>query len=126
MPETKVALPHWDLSNVYKGLETEDFEAGMATLDGQLADLEGLIEKHGIGRLDEPHREVVILHHVEGLRVREVADLVDRPVGSVKRMLSEAVYWAITPLGAAGGTSSVVPATIAVYSELPRALYALT
>jgi RNA polymerase sigma-70 factor, ECF subfamily len=43
-----------------------------------------------LDRLDELHREVVILHHVEGLRVREVAGLVDRPEGSVKRMLSEA------------------------------------
>ena len=43
-----------------------------------------------LDRLDELHREIVVLHHVEGLRVREVAGLVDRPVGSVKRMLSEA------------------------------------
>ena len=54
MPETKVGLPHWDLSNVYKGLDTEDFETGVARLDEQLVTLEGLIEKHAIGRLDEP------------------------------------------------------------------------
>ncbi|MFV1958744.1 MAG: RNA polymerase sigma factor [Planctomycetota bacterium] len=43
-----------------------------------------------LDRLDEAHREVVVLHYVQGLRVREVADLLDRPEGSVKRMLSEA------------------------------------
>jgi RNA polymerase sigma-70 factor (ECF subfamily) len=43
-----------------------------------------------LGRLDELHREVVVLHHVEGLKVREVAELVGRPAGSVKRLLFEA------------------------------------
>jgi len=58
VPETRVKLPHWDLSNVYKGLETDDFEAGLKRLDEQLAALEGLIETHGIGRLEEPPSDV--------------------------------------------------------------------
>ena len=58
MPETKVKLPHWDLSSVYKGLETEDFEAGVVKLDAQLTKLESLVEKHGVGRLDEPPADV--------------------------------------------------------------------
>ncbi|MCK5596647.1 MAG: hypothetical protein KAJ04_04290, partial [Candidatus Eisenbacteria sp.] len=58
MPDTQVKLPHWDLSNVYKGLETDDFEAGVVRLDGQLTKLENLIEQHGIGRLEVPPTDV--------------------------------------------------------------------
>lgn len=58
MQKTSVTLPHWDLSNVYSGLEAEDFEAGLSRLEAQLAELEALIEKHGIGRLDEPPADV--------------------------------------------------------------------
>ena len=54
----KQAIPRWDLSNVYKGLETEDFEAGLKRLDAQLTTLEGLVEKHGVGRLDEPPSDI--------------------------------------------------------------------
>lgn len=58
MPETQVKLPHWDLSNVYRGLETEDFDSGLSRLDEQLRELEQLLEKHGIGRLPEPPDDV--------------------------------------------------------------------
>jgi pepF/M3 family oligoendopeptidase len=63
MPElteklTKSELPHWDLSNVYSGLEADDFNADVARLERQLGDLEALIEKHGIGRLDEPPADI--------------------------------------------------------------------
>ncbi|MEA3409859.1 MAG: hypothetical protein U9Q95_05880, partial [Candidatus Eisenbacteria bacterium] len=58
MPDTQVKLPHWDLSNVYKGLETDDFEAGVAKFNDQLTKLEGLIEQHGVGRLEQPPSDV--------------------------------------------------------------------
>jgi pepF/M3 family oligoendopeptidase len=54
MPQTQVKLPHWDLSNVYKGLEADDFVQGLTKLDGQLQELEKLVERGGIGRLSEP------------------------------------------------------------------------
>ncbi len=59
MPEvkeklTQESIPHWDLSNVYKGLETDDFNADVRKLEGQLDELDALIEKHGIGRLEKP------------------------------------------------------------------------
>ena len=54
MPETKVKLPHWNLSNVFKGVETEDFSAALTKLKTELDDLEALIEKHGIERLEQP------------------------------------------------------------------------
>jgi RNA polymerase sigma-70 factor (ECF subfamily) len=43
-----------------------------------------------LSRLDEAHREALVLHHVEGLGVREVSELLDRPAGTVKRLLFEA------------------------------------
>jgi pepF/M3 family oligoendopeptidase len=60
MPEaiTKEKLPHWDLSNVYKGLETEDFEADLAKNIRQMDELEAMIEKHGVGRLDAPPTDI--------------------------------------------------------------------
>ena len=58
MPDTQVKLPHWDLSNVYKGLETDDFEDGMTALGSQLKKLEGLVEQHGIARLEEPPSDI--------------------------------------------------------------------
>jgi hypothetical protein len=58
MPDTQVKLPHWDLSNVYKGLETDDFEAAVTRLDGQLTKLESLVEQHGIARLEEPPSDI--------------------------------------------------------------------
>jgi len=43
-----------------------------------------------LDELDEPHREVVTLHYLEGVKVELIGRLVDRPAGTVKRMLSEA------------------------------------
>jgi len=47
-------LPHWDLTNVYRSLESEDFEADFELLKSLLDELEGMIEKHHIGRLERP------------------------------------------------------------------------
>lgn len=58
MPQKQTPIPRWDLSNVYKGLETEDFQAGLTRLDAQLKKLEELVERHGIGRLDAPPSDV--------------------------------------------------------------------
>ena len=58
MPETKTQLPHWDLSNVFTGLETKDFEDGLKKLDEQLGELEALVEKYGVGRLAEPPADI--------------------------------------------------------------------
>lgn len=45
------ALPHWDLSNVYKGLETEDFERDLAALKAKLDGLEAYAAEAGVERL---------------------------------------------------------------------------
>jgi pepF/M3 family oligoendopeptidase len=80
MPETKVKLPHWDLSNIYKGLETDDFEADVRKLDSLLSELEGLIEKHGIGALSAPPEDV-----------DAAAAVLDELIESLNGMF--AVYW---------------------------------
>ncbi len=52
------ALPRWDLSNVYGGLEAEDFQSDLTLVARQLDELESLIQRHSIGRLAEPPRDL--------------------------------------------------------------------
>jgi pepF/M3 family oligoendopeptidase len=56
MPDTAVAdaLPRWDMSNVFAGLEGEDYRAALLTLDQELSDAEAWFNQHGIGRLAAP------------------------------------------------------------------------
>ena len=57
MTATKTALPHWDLSNVYSGLEADDFKADLRLAVEQIDAIDALIEKHGIGRLATPPKD---------------------------------------------------------------------
>jgi len=43
-------LPHWDLSNVYPGLESKRFSEAVADLGSQLDGLEGYLDEHQIAR----------------------------------------------------------------------------
>ncbi|MBD3348040.1 MAG: M3 family oligoendopeptidase [Candidatus Eisenbacteria bacterium] len=52
MPENKI--PHWDLSNVYPGLDSKEFRADFDRLKSNLDKLEDYEKKHGIGKLDSP------------------------------------------------------------------------
>jgi len=45
---TSEALPRWDLSNVYPGLESEEFEAAVAQLEAGLDELDGYLAAHRI------------------------------------------------------------------------------
>ena len=47
---TAEALPHWDLSNVYPGLESEQFKQAVATLTSSLDDLDDYLSAHRIER----------------------------------------------------------------------------
>ncbi len=47
-------LPHWDLSNVYSGLEAEDFTADTAAVRAQLGEIEAFVAREGIARLARP------------------------------------------------------------------------
>ncbi|MEJ2734614.1 MAG: M3 family oligoendopeptidase [Anaerolineae bacterium] len=44
------ALPHWDLSNVYPGLESEEFQRAVGQIKDQLEDLDQYLERHNIAR----------------------------------------------------------------------------
>jgi RNA polymerase sigma-70 factor (ECF subfamily) len=52
-------------------------------------DLQDAVSK-AISSLSQQHREVVILHHIEGLDVNEIARDLDIPVGTVKSRLARA------------------------------------
>ncbi|MFH1501757.1 MAG: M3 family oligoendopeptidase [Candidatus Eisenbacteria bacterium] len=52
MADVKVALPHWDLSNVYGGLDAADFRADVDKFKRDLDKLETYLKEHGIGKLD--------------------------------------------------------------------------
>ncbi len=54
MAEAKGNLPHWDLSNVYGGLDAADFKADFELLKGYLDKLEKYEQAHGIGKLEAP------------------------------------------------------------------------
>ena len=43
-----------------------------------------------INELSEDHREVVVMHHLEGLELRDMAKLLEIPVGTVKSRLARA------------------------------------
>ena len=42
------ALPHWDLSNIYPGLESPEFRAALQSLDQKLGELDAYMEQEGI------------------------------------------------------------------------------
>ncbi len=48
------SLPRWDLTNVYTGLEAEDFQADVARVRQGLDELDELIAREGIARLEAP------------------------------------------------------------------------
>jgi pepF/M3 family oligoendopeptidase len=54
MAATKEQLPHWDLSNVYAGLDTADFNDDFAKVQRQTDALEAFVRDEGIGRLSAP------------------------------------------------------------------------
>jgi oligoendopeptidase F len=48
--ETSEPLPHWDLSNVYPGLESDEFVQAVSLLRAGLDDLDGYLSTHHIAR----------------------------------------------------------------------------
>jgi pepF/M3 family oligoendopeptidase len=47
-------LPHWDVSNIYPGLDSDEFRAGVADLARRLDDLEAFLDQQHIARAAEP------------------------------------------------------------------------
>ena len=54
----------------------------------QIVDREAL--RQALGKLSPEHREVVLLHEVEGLTYEDAAKVLDVPVGTVKSRLHHA------------------------------------
>jgi RNA polymerase sigma-70 factor (ECF subfamily) len=50
----------------------------------------GLV-REALAGLPEHYRTVVVLRHYEGLRFREIAELLDIPIGTVKSRMAEAL-----------------------------------
>jgi len=74
-------------------LDDEELPAGLAT-DPQ-RELERLDAARALeaalNRLNPAHREVLILHELQGLKYREIADILDCPLGTVKSRLHHAM-----------------------------------
>jgi len=80
-------LPHWDLSNVYGGLEADDFRRDFDRLDQGLRELAEQFDAAGIGRLTELPAET------DGLRQTLVAILHRaNELGRLSDTLSAFVY----------------------------------
>jgi pepF/M3 family oligoendopeptidase len=47
-------LPHWDLSNIYRGLDQPDYRDDYARYEKQLGELERFFDERGIRRTSEP------------------------------------------------------------------------
>jgi RNA polymerase sigma-70 factor (ECF subfamily) len=60
-------------------------------LDGLIADERRRILLRAVDRLDEASREVVVLHYLQGLSFREVAQVLGQPAGTVKSRVSVAL-----------------------------------
>jgi len=66
------ALPHWDLSNVYPGLESEEFQQAVGQIKDQLDDLDKYLQSYKIAR--------------EGPVPSQPAELAGRISGYLERM----------------------------------------
>lgn len=52
MSQNTTKLPHWDLSNVYSGLDSKDFKDAVAEVERRLDTYEKLVADGHVGRLD--------------------------------------------------------------------------
>ncbi len=58
MPKTKEKLPHWDVSNIYSGLEADDYQSDIDKTVKMLDELETFIEKNGIEKISPPPEDI--------------------------------------------------------------------
>lgn len=74
------------------GPDLNIFASDEPSPDTSAADRErhGLV-RNALQRLPEPYRAVAILKHYEGLRFREIAEVLDIPEGTVKSRMAEAL-----------------------------------
>jgi RNA polymerase sigma-70 factor (ECF subfamily) len=88
-----------------------DLEAGGPAPDSQLVEGERAeAVRRALVELAEPYRVVVVLRHYEGLKFREIGDVLGIPEGTVKSRMSEA----LSQLG------RMLNPVISDYSEEPK------
>ena len=60
-----------------------------------------------VDRLTDPHREVIVLHNLEGLSLRQIAQILNVPVGTVKSRRAKAFQALRDSLGKEVGSDDV-------------------
>lgn len=68
-----------------------DYELRITPHDAAGENERAEIVRQALLQLSEPHRVVVVLRHYEGLKFREIAELLDIPEGTVKSRMAEAL-----------------------------------
>ena len=74
--ETKAdvgSLPHWDLSNIYPGLETKEFTDAVSQAKAKLDELDAYVSEHQISRSgarpkDSRHLAEIMGGYLDNLR----------------------------------------------------------
>jgi len=75
-----------------EGTRSEGFMAGELSPDAQAESLEhGELVRRALLELSPQYREVVLLRHYEGLKFREIGELLDIPEGTVKSRMAGAL-----------------------------------
>jgi RNA polymerase sigma-70 factor (ECF subfamily) len=76
------ALPNFDLDIFLAHYVTED-PATVEREDAErITEMQNMIE-HGLEQLKPKYREVLVLHYIEGLGYKEIADVLQVPIGTV-------------------------------------------
>src|SRR5271166_64333 len=80
MARVDEALPHWDLSNVYPGLDSPEFARAVEALNRSLDELDVFLDAHEIGRGHSPQAPAAFKDAVDGYleRTNAVLDLFGR------------------------------------------------
>lgn len=76
-----------------EGAGVERFAADEPAPDAQAESEErGEMVRQALGQLAAQHREVVVLRHYEGLKFREIGEVLGIPEGTVKSRMAEALH----------------------------------
>ena len=81
MTATAAALPHWDMTVVYPGLDSPEFAAGFATLRQSVTDLGDHFDRAGIGKSDSRDTDDVLVSTFD-----EVTSRLNRALADLETM----------------------------------------
>jgi pepF/M3 family oligoendopeptidase len=70
MEPVEEALPHWDLSNVFPGLDSHEFQQALDELNRRLDDLDAFLDAHDIARGHPPQEPAALKEAVDGFLER--------------------------------------------------------